>query len=222
MSVQQLLDSMEQAVDTGERRVWAARCAYALGLDGIAVSFRWGAELMWFSDDISARLEDAQFTLGQGPTLAADFSKVPCQVPDLEAGERWPQFAEQARALGVRAAFVWPIQSGAARFGALTGYRKSTGPLTALQAADGLRVADALTSRLLAWRSGAVTAPNEPGKAGSVDLHWAEVHQATGVLSYRLGVPLEEALIRLRARAFASGRPLTETAREVLEQELPS
>ncbi|MEU6674039.1 ANTAR domain-containing protein [Streptomyces sp. NPDC046853] len=222
MSVQQLLDSMEQVVDAGERRVWAVQCAHALGLDGIAVSFRWGAELMWFSDDISARLEDAQFTLGQGPALTADFSEAPYQAADLDTGERWPQFAAAARVLGVRAAFVWPIRSGAARFGALTGYRKRTGPLTTLQAADGLRVADALTGRLLAWRSGAVIAPNEPGRAGVVDLHWAEVHQATGVLSCRLGVPVEEALVRLRARAFATGRPLTETAREVLQRELPS
>ncbi|MGW5731460.1 MULTISPECIES: ANTAR domain-containing protein [Streptomyces] len=222
MSVEELLDGLEQAVDAGERRAWAVRCAHALGLEGIAVSLRWGAELVWFSDDVSARLEDAQFTLGQGPGIDADFTEVPHQVADLEAGERWPQFAAEARALGVRAVFVWPVRSGAARFGGLTGYRKEPGFLTGPQAADGLRVADALTSRLLAWRSGAVVSPNEPGKAGAVDLHWAEVHQATGVLSCRLGVPMEEALVRLRARAYASGRPLTETAREVLAQELPS
>ncbi|MFE7117320.1 ANTAR domain-containing protein [Streptomyces sp. NPDC057654] len=221
VSVQELLVGLERAVKAGEHRVWAVRCAHALGLGGIAVSLRWGAELVWFSDDVSARLEDVQFTLGQGPGMAADFRQVPAQVADLGTDERWPQFAAEAQALGVRAVFVWPVRTGAAWFGALTGYRTDPGPLTARQAADGLRVADALTGRLLAWRPGAEVSDDGPGMAGAVDLHRAEVHQATGVLSCRLGVSLEEALARLRARAFASGSPLTETAREVL-RELPS
>ncbi|MFK4071516.1 ANTAR domain-containing protein [Streptomyces sp. NPDC029674] len=225
MSVQELLLGLERAVEAGEHRVWAVRCAHALGLGGIAVSLRWGAELVWFSDDISARLQDAQFTLGQGPAIAADFAEVPYQLADLSAGEgeggRWPQFAAEAQALGVRAVFVWPVRTGAARFGTLTGYRVTPGRLTARQAADGLRVADALTGRLLAWRPGAEAPADGPGRAGAVGLHWAEVHQATGVLSYRLGVPLEEALLRLRARAYASGLPLIEAAREIL-RDLPS
>ncbi|MEV0258120.1 ANTAR domain-containing protein [Streptomyces sp. NPDC050732] len=224
MSVQELLVGLERAAEAGEHRMWAMRCAHALGLQGIAVSLRWGSELVWFSDDTSARLLDMQFTLGQGPGVTGDLSEGPCQVADLGAdtgaGAQWPQFAAEAQALGVRAVFVWPVRTGAALFGTLTGYRRTPGPLTAREATDGLRVADALTGRLLAWQPTAEAARNGPGRAGAVDLHWAEVHQATGVLSYRLGVSLEEALIRLRARAYASGRPLTEAAREIL-RELP-
>ncbi|WP_190082895.1 GAF and ANTAR domain-containing protein [Streptomyces longisporoflavus] len=229
MSVRELLVGLERAVEAGEHRLWAVRCAHALGLEGIAVSLRWGSELVWFSDEISARLEDAQFTLGQGPGMEKEFGKFgqgPCHVPDLGsyAGERWPQFVAAARALGVGALFVWPIRSGTVRCGTLTGYRGSPGPLTARQEADGLRVADALTGRLLAWRPGEEAAAggvDGAGEAGVVELHRAEVHQATGVLSYQLGVPMEEALVRMRARAFASGLPLTEVAREILRA-LPS
>ncbi|MFF3277542.1 ANTAR domain-containing protein [Streptomyces chrestomyceticus] len=230
MSVQELLAGLEQAGSAEEHRVWAARCAHALGLGGIAVSLRWGAELVWFSDQVSARLQDAQFTLGQGPSLTADFTVVPYQVADLQepGGEDglWPQFAAEAAAVQVRAMFVWPVRSGEARFGALTGYRTVPGLLSAQQAADGLRVADALAGRLLAWRPGTGNHPNGegrndgPGQAGAVDLHRIEVHQATGVLSIRLGVPLAEALVRLRAQAFASGRTVTEAAQDVL-RELP-
>ncbi|MEV8318023.1 ANTAR domain-containing protein [Streptomyces sp. NPDC059900] len=222
MSVRELLVGLERAVEAGEHRVWAVRCAHALGLEGIAVSLRWGSELVWFSDDVSARLEDAQFTLGEGPGMAREFDQEPCHLPDLGAyaGERWPQFVAAARVLGVEAVFVWPVRSGAVRCGSLTGYRKVPGPLTAGQAADGLRVADALTDRLLAWRPGEEASVDGAGEAGVVELHRADVHQATGALSYRLGVPMEEALVRLRARAFASGRPLTEVAREIL-RELP-
>ncbi|UNO43569.1 ANTAR domain-containing protein [Streptomyces sp. MST-110588] len=224
MSVQELLNGLEQAVAAEEHRVWAVRCAHALGLEGIAVSLRWGAELVWFSDDISGRLEDAQFTLGQGPSISADFTVVPYQVADLQetgnGGGPWPQFAAEAGALQVRAMFVWPVRSGAARLGTLTGYRTTPGFLTARQAADGLRVADALTGRLLAWQPGTGQEDGRTREAGSVDLHRAEVHQATGVLSIRLGVPLEEALVRLRAQAFASGRTLADIAQDVLS-ELP-
>ncbi|MFD6437381.1 ANTAR domain-containing protein [Streptomyces venezuelae] len=223
MSVQELLVGLEKAVDDGRHREWAVRCAHALGLGGIAVSLRWGAELVWFSDDVSARLEDAQFTLGQGPGVAAEFGDVPYQVPDLARGvaEEWPQLAAQAQELGVWALFVWPVRSGAMRLGSLTGYRRTPGSLTPRQAADGLRVADALAGRLLTWRPGNGGTHEGQGEAGTVDLHWAEVHQATGVLSCRHGVPLGEAMVRLRAQAFAEGRPVTETAREIL-RELPS
>ncbi|MFH8406014.1 ANTAR domain-containing protein [Streptomyces sp. NPDC018019] len=222
VSVQELLVGLDRAVDAGEHRVWAVRCAHALGLEGIAVSLRWGTELVWFSDDISARLEDAQFTLGEGPGLTADLSHGAIEVADLDASadNRWPQFAAEVRSLGVRAVFVWPVRAGAVRFGALSGYRTTPGPLTGRQVADGLRVADALADRLLAWQPEAQNSTNGPGTAGAIDLHWAEVHQATGVLSCRLGVPLEEALVRLRARAFASGRPISEAARDIL-RELP-
>ncbi|WP_158813063.1 ANTAR domain-containing protein [Streptomyces rimosus] len=218
MSVQELLAGLERAAGARERRVWAVRCAHALGLEGIAVSLRRGAELVWFSDDISARLEDAQFTLGEGPGLTADFDEVTCHVADLAggAGGRWPQFADEAGSLGVRAVFVWPVRSGGAQLGTLTGYRRTPGPLTGQQVADGLLVADALAGRVLAWRPDTDEAGNGPGTAGAVDLHRTEVHQATGVLSCQLGVPLEEALLRLRARAFASGQPLHDTARAIL------
>lgn len=56
---------------------------------------------------------------------------------------------------------------------------------------------------------------------GTVDLHRAEVHQATGVLSARLGVSLAEALDRLRSQAYTSGRSLTETAQDIIQQQLP-
>jgi hypothetical protein len=45
----------------------------------------------------------------------------------------------------------------------------------------------------------------------------AEVHQATGVVSVHAGVTLEEALMLLRARAYAEQRTIRELARDVLD-----
>jgi AmiR/NasT family two-component response regulator len=47
-----------------------------------------------------------------------------------------------------------------------------------------------------------------------------EIHQATGMISVQLGVGLEEAFSRLRARALAQGRTLSELAGEVIARRL--
>ncbi|UPZ26349.1 hypothetical protein MUK60_00020 [Streptomyces sp. LRE541] len=65
LTVQELLDRLPATVNEAERREWATACAHALGLGGMAISL--DRELVWFTDDTSARLEDLQFVLGQGP-----------------------------------------------------------------------------------------------------------------------------------------------------------
>ena len=44
----------------------------------------------------------------------------------------------------------------------------------------------------------------------------AEVHQAAGMVSVHAGVGLAEALVLLRARAFAEDRPVLDLARHVI------
>jgi hypothetical protein len=54
---------------------------------------------------------------------------------------------------------------------------------------------------------------------GGADIH-AAVHQAAGMVSVQLGVSVADALVRLRAHAFAADRPLTQVAREVIARTL--
>jgi hypothetical protein len=56
-------------------------------------------------------------------------------------------------------------------------------------------------------------------KDGLVDPS-AVVHQATGMISVQLEVPLAEALSRLHAYGIAHGRPVTEVAAEVVARRL--
>ncbi|MFF3489419.1 ANTAR domain-containing protein [Streptomyces sp. NPDC002701] len=225
MSIAQLLERLHLAVGEEQRRVWAVDCALALGLDGIAVSV--DEELIWFSDDTSARLEDVQFVLGQGPGLLFPEGESVREVPDLDRllMRHWPQFVPEAQALGVAAVFVWPVHVGAVLIGTLTGYRRTAGALSGRQRSEGWLVADALAAHLLErWPGSTDEAGRQDraGHAGTVDLHRAEVHQATGVLSVRLGVPLPEALSWLRAQTYSSGRSVAEVAQAVLAGELPS
>ena len=48
----------------------------------------------------------------------------------------------------------------------------------------------------------------------------AEVSQATGMLVAQLDVEPAEALVRLRAHAYATGRTSTEVARDILDRRL--
>lgn len=48
----------------------------------------------------------------------------------------------------------------------------------------------------------------------------ARVHQATGMVSGQVNVNVKTALARLRARSFATSRPLSEVASDVVEGRL--
>ncbi|MGH2711522.1 MAG: GAF domain-containing protein [Actinomycetota bacterium] len=164
----------------------------------------------------TSRVEDLQFTLGEGPCLESFRSGHPVLEPELLDGarSRWPVFVEGAAALGARAVFALPLQIGAARLGVLYLYREEPGLLSAERFADAFAIADIGTWILLGMQAGAV-----PGELGDgLDGSWAYravVHQASGMISARLGMNLIDALARLRALAFAADRSIYEVAADV-------
>jgi len=48
----------------------------------------------------------------------------------------------------------------------------------------------------------------------------AEIHQAVGMISVQLGVSLTDALVALRARAYAEGRTIAQVAADVIARRL--
>jgi ANTAR domain len=85
---------------------------------------------------------------------------------------------------------------------------------------DGLVSADIATWVIFGLQAGAPTRDGLSELLAGEPPHWAEIHQATGRVAAELGISLEEALVRLRAHAFASGRPLRAIARAVVAGEL--
>ncbi len=204
----------------------AALCRAAvlrLGVDGASVTASGGAavrEPVHASDQVSARLEELQFTMGEGPG-ADDFRLgSPMLVAELEsAAGRWPGFAPAAVAAGAQAMFSFPLQVGAIRAGILSLYRARPGPLAAEELADALVFADIALRLLLDASSGLTEAAGYQPLDGLSEAR-AEVHQATGMISVQLGVTLEEAFVRLRAHAFASNIALGDVAGEVVRRRL--
>jgi hypothetical protein len=165
------------------------------------------------TDGAARVLEELQFTLGEGPCVDASQTGRPVLQPDLArtVPPRWPGFAGGALEAGVRAVFAFPLRVGAIRVGVLDLYRDRSGPLSTDALTEALSFADAATLVLLNAQAGSP----ETGTVPTLDDR-AEVHQATGVVSVQAAVGLAEALVLLRARAFAEEQSLGELARGVL------
>ena len=202
----------------------AALCRAAvsrLAVDGASVTAVNGPgvrEPLSATGELSVRLEELLFTTGEGPGAEDFMFGSPMLIPDLElVTERWPGFVPAAVAAGARALFAFPLQAGAIRVGVLSLYRAEPGPLTPQQLADALVFTDIALQLLLDSASGiSGLAGYQPldGLSGSR----AEVYQATGMISVQLGVSLEDALVRLRAHAFAASTPLDDIAGEVVSR----
>lgn len=166
-------------------------------------------------------VQELQFELGEGPCMDAWASKEPVLESDLASPRvaRWPAFAPGAVAAGVLALFAFPLLLGAIRIGVLVLYRDHPSGLDPDGLAYGLVLADLATWVILGLQSGAPPDALHELLADEPP-HWAEVHQATGIVAVQLGVGLDEAFVRLRAHAFAEGRPMREIAREVVGKRL--
>jgi GAF domain-containing protein len=173
------------------------------------------------SDEVSAFIEDLQYTLGEGPCVDAYHDDRPVVEPDLAgpARSRWLAFTPRAVEAGARAVFGFPLRVGAFPIGALNLYRDHPGPLDDDQHANGLVLAGVAARAVLAMqaeaRPGTLAAELEAG----ADFRFV-VHQASGMVSAQLHVGVGEALIRLRAYAFANDRPLAEVAGDVVARQL--
>jgi hypothetical protein len=173
------------------------------------------------SDPGSARLEELQFTLGEGPCLEAYASRRPVLIPELADGAmtRWPAYAPAVVEQGVRAVFAFPLQIGAARLGVLDVFRDRAGPLTADELWHAVLLADATVAALLDQHEQA------GGGADRADLDEAiedraELFQAQGMVMVQLGVSIGEAMARMRAYAYAENRRLSEVAHDVVARRL--
>jgi hypothetical protein len=173
------------------------------------------------TNDVSSLIEDLQFTLGEGPCVDAYTFGRPVLEPDLADPKtpRWLAFSSPALDAGARAVFGFPLQIGAVRFGALNLYRDRPGPLSDEQHADALVVAEVAARSILALPSTSVSDAGASGSEAGSDFHLV-VHQASGMVAVQIDAGVAEALIRLRAYAFAHDATLTEVAEAVVARTL--
>ncbi len=173
------------------------------------------------TNQVSAVIEDLQYTLGEGPCVDAYRLDRPVLEPDLAdaAVPRWPAFTGPAVAAGVRAVFGFPLRVGAVRLGALNLYADRTGWLTDDQHSDALVMADVAAETVFAMQAGASAGALAAELQQGSNFQYV-VHQAAGMVSGQLDVSVVQALVRLRAYAFGHERLLADVAADVVARRL--
>ncbi|MHB1087184.1 MAG: hypothetical protein ACYC19_00280 [Acidimicrobiales bacterium] len=171
------------------------------------------------SNDSAQVLMDLESTVGEGPcTDAVDLEKL-VEESDLTLPTmtRWPIYVPKALEHGTHAVFALPLRIGIARLGVLGLYRDEVGELSAAQATDAYLLASVVGQSLLAYQAGA------PRGSLSVRLQREamfdfSVQQAAGMIAVQGAFSIDDALVALRAHAFAVEWGLRDLASEVISR----
>ncbi len=89
---------------------------------GITIATRTRLSTHAETDEVVARVDQAQYRLGQGPCVESAWTMQVRRSDDLRDDERWPEFAYEATELGIRSMLSLPLFAQTNRFGALNLY----------------------------------------------------------------------------------------------------
>ena len=188
----------------------------AVGVDGAGVSVLSSASMhpLYATDEVATEIERLQFTLGEGPCVASCATGTPVIVVDLEdphdvASSAWPVFRDEATKLGARAIFAFPLTVGETRLGAVDFYRSSPGAL---------RRPDLAAARLSVEEVGLAVLEGPDPYVGHIAeaVSTSIVNQAAGRAMIQLDCTIEEAMVRMRAQAYAEGSPIAAFAADLV------
>lgn len=198
-------------------------CVDVLGVAGVGITVMGGGQAgpVCVSSQRVAALEDLQFTTGIGPCRDAFRTGLPVHAPyfDPSVVARWPSFVDAANETGVGAVFAYPLATFGAKVGVLTLYQDDEGELSEAQHDDSLAMAGVLTETVLSMQDAAPAGMLAPGLEEAVDYR-AQVHQASGMVSVQLNIPVAEAQLRIRAHAFAIDQPIGLVASDIVTRRL--
>lgn len=198
-------------------------CVRALDISGVGLilmSDEANMGVVAVTDGPAAQMEELQFATGEGPCVDASRTGRPVLQPDLRntAMARWPGFGSGVLSTSIQAIFAFPLQVGAIRIGVLDLYRDMAGELSADHLADALAFADVAILILLELQNRESPFPGATVRdpIGSR----AVIHQATGMVAVQLSVGLADALLRMRASAYASNLAMADIAADVVSRRI--
>ncbi len=167
------------------------------------------------SDALAAGVQNEEFTLGEGPVTDVRRRGRPVVVSNLrDATSDWPQFGPAVERLGLRALYAVPLRIGSVDLGVLVLGCVAPRAVPRQELADSLLLGDQI-GRLVLDLQAVVASDSLAWALGASDPRTV-VHQATGMVAAQLNVGVAEALVRLRANAFATDRPIDRVANEVV------
>ncbi|PPG83269.1 transcriptional regulator [Rathayibacter rathayi] len=185
-------------------------------IDGVAISTLgrpFGGETVAASDSTASRLDEIQIDLGEGPCWEAIRAAGPISVPNTSTEERWPLFTEAVGSTTARAVFAFPLSIAGLSIGAVDLYCRRPASLSdsLLGEINASTTATALLVLAAVLRDNEVEESTNPRSR-------RVVHQATGMIIARYGSTADEALLLLRAHAFAQQRPVLEIATDIVSR----
>jgi hypothetical protein len=202
---------------------WCTACVDVIKVSGAGITLMGGGHdgPICVSNARMGALEDLQFTTGEGPCRDAFALGQPVVAPSMDDGAsaRWPAFVDLALATGIGSVFAFPLRAERATVGVLTLYGDAAGPLTVDQHADSLAVSGVLAEAMLSLQAAAPAGDLAAGLEDAV-AYRAQVHQATGMVSIQLRVSAFDALVRIRAYAFANSLSIEAVAADIVSRRL--
>lgn len=174
-------------------------------------------ETICSSDALAARLDQLQLDYGEGPCWQAKANRSPVLLSDLREplAASWPVVHAAIASHEIRAAYAFPLSVGRLSIGAVDLYSAEPDALSPANVATATAMADAAAVVVLrhAMDHRDDGARDDPSSR-------RVVHQATGMVIAQLHVPAEDALLVLRAHAFATAVSVADVAADVVARRL--
>lgn len=197
------------------------RCMELLDVDavGVLVSNQRGRlQVMAASSEKTRLLELFQLQNEEGPCFDCVETGQPTGAADLlKAGDRWPIFTPQARAVGFAAVLALPMRLRNKVIGALNLFHRTPRTLSDDARSVAQALADVATIGLLherAIRDRDLVAEQLQAALNSRIV----IEQAKGLLSERRQISVDEAFSELRRFSRSRNRKMSEIARAVVER----
>jgi GAF domain-containing protein len=172
------------------------------------------------SDDRFAHLEDLQIRHQEGPCIEAFDTKELVGASDLEQEERWPLFSEAAIRREVRAVLASPLpynQDAVGVVAVLSERSRPWSPANELALLAFTDLAALLIASIIQGEQQSEIAGQLQGALNSRQV----IEQAKGILMGTQGISARAAYERLRSRARAERRKLTDVCSDVVRGAAP-
>ena len=200
----------------------ARACARMLPVDGAGLSILDAAQQripLGASSPAAEVAERLQFTVGAGPCMTAADTRQPVFAVEDDLARRWPVFTDLLReATPYRAVVALPLQPALTGYGAIDLYFERSDDVLDLDVFEAIAVGELVSSGLSeasVWSAWSATDGPE-WLHGPAPLRRAAVWEAMGKVGVDLEIGPPDALARLRAAAYGSGRTVDDVAADLL------
>jgi len=159
--------------------------------------------------------DERQYEFGEGPCLTSWANSALVRIDDLNSDERWPRWAEAARALHLRSVLSTPVRGASRNLGAIKVYSELPNAFSRTAEDQLLRLADQ-SGILLENLQSLTAAEQSSGLVMAALATRQQIALAQGLLMGRHQLNAEQAFLRLTEDAARHGWTVAEEAADLV------